>query len=274
MPPKAKQEQKAAPVIPYIDGEKFIEEHTIPPLDEEIQKLTEKKLLLKEENHNISQVYLSLQRRNNTILEQLKVESAEKEKTLEEHKLLFEKTKVECQIEIQKLQIEIKADFEAHEKQLIEKKKERNHLQFNLNEKKEIDETRVAMLQQRVALTQELKETTIRLNAELKAFERESYAFRNKKSQELNEELQEQKAKAKADIDKEKMDTLREAEAQSKVISLEVTKFQKEVVTLRDRYNKLLEEANDLEMQMMEAKLVTQLTQPESNQAAIAKLYL
>lgn len=272
MPPKAKQEQKAAPVIPYIDGEKFIEEHTIPPLDEEIQKLTEKKLLLKEENHNISQVYLSLQRRNNTILEQLKVESAEKEKTLEEHKLLFEKTKVECQIEIQKLQIEIKADFEAHEKQLIEKKKERNHLQFNMNEKKEIDETRVAMLQQRVALTQELKETTIRLNAELKAFERESYAFRNKKSQELNEELQEQKAKAKADIDKEKMDTLREAEAQSKVISLEVTKFQKEVVTLRDRYNKLLEEANDLEMQMMEAKLVTQLTQPESNQAAIAKL--
>lgn len=272
MPPKKKEEQVVAPTIPYIDGEKYIEEHTVPSLDEEISKLAAKKNALKDENHNLLQVYLSLQRRNNNILEQLKAESAEKEQMLNEHRTLFDKTKAECQAEIQQLQIEIKADFEAHEKQLIDRKKERNHLRFNMQEKKEIEETRVAMLQQRVSLTQELKETTMRLNAELKAFERESYAFRNQKNQELNEELQIQKAKAKADIDKEKMDTLREAEAQSKVISSQVTKFQKVVVTLRDKYNKLLEEANDLEMQMMESKLVTQLTQPESNQNAIAKL--
>ncbi|OHT04730.1 hypothetical protein TRFO_06158 [Tritrichomonas foetus] len=272
MPPKKKDDAKPASTAYFIDGEKYIEEHTVPGLDQEIAKLIEQKNALKVENHNILQTKLSLERRNNTILEQLKLESAEKEKLLEEHKLLFDKTKAECQAEIQKLQIEIKADFEAHEKLLIEKKKERNHLRFNMQEKKEIDETRIAMLQQRVTLTQELKETTMRLNAELKAFERESYAFRNKKNQELNEELNELKAKAKADIDKEKMDTLREAESQSKVISSQVTKFQKVVVTLRDRYNKLLEEANELEMQMMEAKLVTQLTQPESNQNAISKL--
>ena len=128
------------------------------------------------------------------------------------------------------------------------------------------------MLQQRKALTQELKETTMRLNSELKQFEREHIILRNRKDQELQEELLNLKAKAKADIDKEKMDTLREAEAQSKIISQQVTKFQKVVVTLRDKYNKLLEEANELEMQMMEAKLVTQLTQPEVNQNQIAKL--
>ena len=269
---KSKKEEKPAPVDPTIDGEQYIKEHTVPGLEAEIQKLQAKKDSLKEENHKIQQYKLSLERRNFTILEQLKRESAEKAKMVEDHKELFEKTRKECQARIQQLQIEIKADFEAHEKLLIDKKKERNHLRFDMQEKKEIDDTRISMLEQRVNLTQELKETTMRLNQELKNFERESYAFRNKKSQELLEELNELKLKAKADIDKEKIDTLREAESQSKVISEQVTKFQKVVVSLRDKYNKLLEEANELEMQMMEAKLVTQLAKPENNQEAIAKL--
>jgi hypothetical protein len=53
---------------------------------------------------------------------------------------------------------------------------------------------------------------------------------------------------------------------------VQVTKSQKQVVVLRDRYNKLLEEANELEMQLMESKLVTQLTKPDANQTRIGKL--
>jgi hypothetical protein len=73
-------------------------------------------------------------------------------------------------------------------------------------------------------------------------------------------------------IEKEKIQTLKEAESQSKVLVVELTRCQKVVVALRDEHNKLLEEANELEMELMESKLVTQLTKPEARQEMIAKL--
>jgi hypothetical protein len=103
-------------------------------------------------------------------------------------------------------------------------------------------------------------------------FEREQFAERNRQREQLEIKLKQQIAEAKSQVDKEKIDTLKEAESQSKVLAIEVTKSQKVVVALRDQYNKLMEEANELEMQLMESKLVTQLTRPEVNQDTISKL--
>jgi hypothetical protein len=50
---------------------------------------------------------------------------------------------------------------------------------------------------------------------------------------------------------------MEEAESQSKVLAVKITKSQKIVVTLRNEYNKLLDEVNEVEMQLMESKLVT-----------------
>jgi hypothetical protein len=206
------------------------------------------------------------------MLQELQLEKAEHQKLLEDQIALFQKTQKECQAEIRQVQIEVKKDFQAAEQVLIGHKKDRNHLRFNLQEKKEIEETRVHMLALRDKLTQELKDVTKELRAKYDQFEREQFALRNAQREAEEIKLRQMIAEAKSHIDREKIDTLREAESASKVLATQVTKSQKVVVALRDQYNKLLDQANELEMQLMESKLVTQLTKPESRQEAIAKL--
>jgi hypothetical protein len=262
----------AMPPIKYVDAAEYIETHAAVELDAQITKVTQEKDLCQRESHVVAQTYLALERRNNGILEELQLEKAENEKILEDKIALFQRTQKECQAEIHRVQVEIKKDFQAAEQVLIGHKKERNHLRFNIQEKKETEETRVSMLALRDKLTQELKDVTKELRAKYDAFEREQFALRNAQREAEQIKLKQMISEAKGQIDREKIDTLREAEAASKVLATQVTKSQKVVVGLRDQYNKLMEEANDLEMQLMEAKLVTQLTKPESKQELIAKL--
>lgn len=262
----------AQPPPKFVDAQAYIAEHTVPELDKRIEEMQKQKEILQKENHRLAQYCLTLERRNFTIVEQLQLEKSEHEKKLEEHIQLYHKTEKECQQEIHRVQIEIKKDYQKAEQVLIGHKKERNHLKFNLQEKKEVDETRIAMLAQRDKLTQELKDVTKELRQKYDQFEREQFAERNAQREAAEIKLKQMIAEAKAQIDKEKIDTLKEAESESKVLAVQVTKSQKVVVGLRDEYNKLLEEANNLEMQLMEAKLVTQLTKPEQNQETIGKL--
>jgi hypothetical protein len=135
-----------------------------------------------------------------------------------------------------------------------------------------VDETRVAILAEHEKLTQELKDVITKCCQKLDAFDREQSTERNRQNEQQEIQLKQLIAEAKAEVDKEKIDTLKEAESQSKVLAVKVTKCQKIVLGLRNEYNEHLDEANELEMQLIEAKLVTQLTKPEGNQETIAKL--
>jgi hypothetical protein len=260
------------PPFQFMDAATYIEEHSSVELDQRTIELKKAKDQIQAENHRLSQIYLSLERRNNTIIEELQIQQAEQQKRLEEHVALFHKSQKECQEEIYRVQVEVQQDYQKAEAVLITHKKERNHLRFNLQEKKEVDETRIAMLAQRDRLTQELKDVTKECRHKAEQFEREQYAERERQQEAQGLKLKQDIAEAKAVIDKEKLDTLKEAESESKVLAIEVTKSQKVVVALRDEYNKLLEEENELEMQLMESKLVTQLTKPEANQETIGRL--
>lgn len=272
-PPAKEQNDEKAKMEEHIKQVKdTLNEQAESRFEEQISQFTQEKEELQDENHRLSQYLLSLQRRNNGILEQLQFESAELEQKLEAKKLLFEQTKKQCQEEITQVQINIKKDYAEAEKVLIGHRKIHNHLLFNLNEKKEVDETRKSMIAQREKLSQELKEVIKDLQEKYNQCEHENIEKRRNKSNEEIKRLEELITEAKAQIDKEKIDTLREAESESKHLTIQVTKSQKVVAMLRDKYNKLLEEANELEMQMMEAKLVSQLTQPEQNQQVILKL--
>jgi hypothetical protein len=262
----------AMPPYQFVDAEQYIEAHASVDLDSRTDDLIQKKHELQSENHRLSQVYLSLERRNKEILDELQLEKAEREQMLEDRRALFHQTKKDCQDEIQRVQVALQNDFQAAESVLIGHKKERNHLRFNLEEKKEVEEMRVAMLAQRDRLTQELKDTTKELRAKYAEFDRAQLAEREHQREADEIKLKQMIAEAKAQIDREKIDTLREAEAASKDLAVQVTKSQKVVVALRDQYNKLLDEANELEMQLMESKLVTQLVKPDSNQEVIERL--
>jgi hypothetical protein len=260
------------PPYQFVDAEQYIDEHASVDLDLRTVDLMQRKDELQVENDRLSQVYLSLERRNKEILDELQLQKAEGEQMLEDRRALFHQTKKDCQDEIQRVQVELQKDFHAAESVLVAHKKERNHLRFNLEEKKEVEETRVAMLAQRDRLTQELKDTAKDLRAKYAEFDRAQLAEREHQREADEIKLRQMIAEAKAQIDREKIDTLREAEAASKELAVRVTKSQKVVVALRDQYNKLLEEANELEMQLMESKLVTQLVRPDSNQDVIEHL--
>lgn len=265
--------EKVAPPPPkFVDAQAYIAEHTVPALDKELEKMRQEKARLKEENHRLTQVLLSLERRNNGMFEQLQREKEERQQRLEEHIELFHKTEKECQEEIRLAQIEVKKDFQKAEQVLIAHKKDRNHLKFNLEEKREVEETRVAMLAKRDALTQELKDVTKELRAKYDLFEREQFAQRNAQREAAEAKLKEMIAEAKAQIDKEKLDTLREAEREWRVLAEQVTKSQKVVTGLRDEHDKLVQEGGDLEMKLMEAKLVSQLAKPDAGIDTMAKL--
>lgn len=265
-------EKVALPPPKYVDAQAYIAEHTVPELDKQVEEMRKKKALLKEENHRLTQILLSMERRNQGMLEQLEREKVQRQQSLEEHIDLFHKTEKECQEEIQRAQIEIRKDYQQAEQIVIGHKKERNHLKFNLEEKREVDETRIAMLEKRDQLTQELKDVTKELRAKYDLFEREQFAQRNAQREAAEAKLKEMISEAKAQIDKEKLDTLRESEREWKVLAEQVTQFQKVVTGLRDEHEKLVEEANELEMKLMEAKLVSQLAKPDSGYETIGKL--
>ena len=256
----------------FVDAQAYIAEHTVPSLDKQIGEMREKKAVLKEENHRLMQILLSMERRNLAMQEQLEREKVQRQQALEDHIELYHKTEKECQEKIQQAQIEIKKDFEKAEAVLIQHKKDRNHLKFNLEEKREVDETRIAMLEKRDQLAQELKDVTKELRAKYDLFEREQFAQRNAQREAAEAKLKQMISEAKAQIDKEKLDTLREAEREWKVLAGEVNKFQKVVTGLRDEHEKLVQEANELEMQLMEAKLVSQLTKPDAGHTTLGKL--
>ena len=265
-------EKVALPPPKYVDAQAYIAEHTVPELDKQVEEMRKKKALLKEENHRLTQILLSMERRNQGMLEQLEREKVQRQQSLEEHIDLFHKTEKECQEEIQRAQVEIRKDYQQAEQIVIGHKKERNHLKFNLEEKREVDETRIAMLEKRDQLTQELKDVTKELRAKYDLFEREQFAQRNAQREAAEAKLKEMISEAKAQIDKEKLDTLRESEREWKVLAEQVTQFQKVVTGLRDEHEKLVEEANELEMKLMEAKLVSQLAKPDSGYETIGKL--
>ncbi|KAH0789294.1 hypothetical protein GPJ56_006845 [Histomonas meleagridis] len=257
-----------------FDSGSYIEEKIAPNIEARIKELTQKRDELKLQNQSLNQKLLSLQRRNDEILKQLQRESQTFEENLNAHKKLYEKTKAECDQEIENFKHEMDEELKKCTQVLVAHRKDRNYLRFNLQSKKEIDETRIAMLTQRDNLTQQLKDLVKELRDETNKFEKETALFRGQKNEEEKAKLQHLIEEAKASIDKEKIDTLKEAESQSKILANKVVKFQKVVISLRDRYNKLLSEANELEMQTMEAKLVTQLVHPKSTQSIINKLHL
>jgi hypothetical protein len=260
------------PPYQFVDAQQYIADHSSVDLDIHIAELVAEKEARQRENHRLAQLHLSLERRNKETLDELQLQKAEREQMLEDRRALFLQTKQDSQDEIHRVQAELHQDFQSAESVLVSHKKERNHLRFNLEEKKEVEEMRVAMLAQRDRLTQELKDTTKELRTKYAEFDRAQLAERERQREADAIKLKQMIAEAKARIDREKIDTLREAEAASKELAIRVTKSQKVVVALRNQYNKLLEEANELEMQLMESKLVTQLVKPDSNQEVIERL--
>ena len=257
---------------PIVDREEQIRQNLEPQLDKQIEELLAQKNALKEETARLQDTISDLTKRNENIVHQMIIESAEFSERVKEQGINFENTKKECEIEIQKIQGEIEIDFQAARKILIENRKKCNHLVFNLNEKKEVDENRKQLLAQREKLKQEYdtisKELDLKREQNLAEIYNKRDIFKSKASQENDAAIE----KAKEEITQEKNETLRVAQAESKTLSKLVVKAQKAVVELRDQYNKLLEESNNLEMQLMEAKLVTQLTTPEKNQQTIQNL--
>jgi hypothetical protein len=260
------------PPYQFVDAQQYIEEHSSVDFDIRVAELMAEKEAHERENHRLAQLHLSMERRNNGIVEELQRQKSEREKEFEERIALMHKTEKECQAEIHRTQRELYKSFQEVEAVLVTHKKDRNHLKFCLEEKKEVEALRISMLAQRDKLTQELWDTIRELRMKADQFERERIEERARQREAQQIKLKQDVAEAKAAIDKEKIDTLKSAESDSKPLAVQVTKFQKEVVVLRDRYNRLLEEANELEMQLMESKLVTQLTKPDSNQDAIGRL--
>jgi len=255
-----------------MDYEKFVEQQTTPELDMKLKQLKEEKSRLREETSRLNDKFLSLKRRNDTILEQLKKESAELDMRVEEQEHIFESTKKQCEFAVESLISELKQDFSLTNKILIENKKKYHHLVFNLNEKKEIDETRRAMLAQEKALNAEYQRIENELNEKKSKIQTENLIERDAIKDRAEKSLAQQIEVASAQIKKERDDTLRKAESESRVLAVNVSKAQKAVVHLREKYNSLLELSNELEMQLMEAKLVTQLISPEKSKQAIQGL--
>ena len=269
---KNKDKEKEKEEKPIFDREEQIRQNMEPQLDKQIEELLAQKNQLKEETAQLQATISDLTKRNENIVNQMIIESAEFSKRVEEQGVNFENTKKECEKDIEKIQEEINVDFQAARKVLIDNRKKCNHLVFNLNEKKEVDENRKQLLAQREKLKQEYdtisKELDLKREQNLAEIYNKRDIFKSKAKEENDAAIE----KAKEEITQEKNDTLRVAQAESKTLSKLVVKAQKAVVQLRDQYNKLLEEANNLEMQLMEAKLVTQLTTPEKNQQTIQNL--
>ena len=267
-----KDKEKEEIEKPIFDREEQVRQTLEPQLDKQIEELLAQKNSLKEETAQLQATISDLTKRNENIVNQMIIESAEFSKRVEEQGVNFENTKKECEQEIEKVQEEINVDFQAARKVLIDNRKKCNHLVFNLNEKKEVDENRKQLLAQREKLKQEYdtisKELDLKREQNLAEIYNKRDIFKSKAKEENDAAIE----KAKEEITQEKNDTLRVAQAESKTLSKLVVKAQKAVVQLRDQYNKLLEEANNLEMQLMEAKLVTQLTTPEKNQQTIQNL--
>ena len=255
-----------------MDKEESIRANLEPQLDEEMKALLAQKNALKAQTASLQETLLSLQQRNQEIVTQMEKESASFTMRVQEQGEHFECTKKECEKMVEKAKGEIQEDFVKFRKVLIENKKKCNHLVFNLNEKKEVDENRKHLLAQKEKLKQEYEIISREMDQKREQNFTEIYnkrdAFKNAAKIKIDAEIE----KAKREIDRESQQTLNEAKEQCKELDLQVHVAQKEVVKLRDRYTKLLEESNNLEMELMEAKLVTQLTTPEKNQQIIQSL--
>ncbi|EAX83278.1 hypothetical protein TVAG_259780 [Trichomonas vaginalis G3] len=261
-----------APPPPEKDRNEEFKAELEAKLDKQLADLLEQKRKLTLEQERLNEVVISLQRRNADIIKELEAQSLHNDERVAEQGVNFEKAKKECELEIQKAQEDIKVDFAAANKVLIENRKKYHHLVFNLNEKKEVEEQRKVLLAQEAHL-KELSILTQKQNREEREKKlTEIYNKRDIFKKEAKEQLEKAIEKAKEDIIQEKNETLRVAQAESKTLSKLVVKAQKAVVELRDKYNDLLEEENNLEMKLMEAKLVTQLTTPEQNQQTIQNL--
>lgn len=252
--------------------EQYFKDTIEPELSKKIQELLEEKEKLRQQTSSLSELCLSLQRRNERIVDQMENESLEFDKRVADQQVYLEKTIKDCEIEIEKVKEDIKADFAAENKILIENRKKFHHLNFNLSEKKEVDEMRKVLLAQEAKLKKEYGIISKQLHEKREQAQTEAYRQRVEFQKKIAADLQVAIEKAREEIKQEQKDTLRTAQKESKQLSKQVAKVQKHVVELRDRYNMLLNEANDLEMQLMEAKLVTQLTTPEQNQQEIQSL--
>lgn len=250
-----------------------VNETTIQELNEKMETLQKRREEAMKKSAQLNELHLQLEARNEQIEAQLQRESEDFDLKLDQHQKLLEKTKAECKEAIQVVEKELEEDFKAANQIKIENSKRMHHLKFTLNEKKEVEETRKSMLAQEAKLKQQLKETMREMKEKVDTFVHESYAAREAYREEAARRLQEQITEAKAAIEKERIDTLKEAERESQVLTKQVGKVQKAVVALGDQYNQLLKEANDLEMKQMDAKLVTQLTHPEAKRQKIHELY-
>lgn len=255
-----------------MSNQQEIGDDMIPQLDKEIEELQNIKKQKVNLGNDLAQKLLTINRRNESIEEELKTKLIELQGKLIETESLFEKTKKECEKQIKEKQKEIKADYKETEKILIEHKKVHNYLSFTLNEKKEIDETRKQLIAKQDQLTKILQDTRRELKQQHDSFEREQYAYRQQKREESDAQLAQAIRDACKTIKKEKNKTILEAESDSYVLSKQVIRSQKLVASLRDQYNSLLDEANKLEMELTESKLVTQLTTPEADQSKLASL--
>jgi hypothetical protein len=167
-----------------MDADASIQKHDSVKLDQCIVELVAEKDGIQADNHRLSQIHLSLERRNNAIIEKLQIQTDEQQKRLNEHIALFHKTEKECQNEIFGAQAEIEQNYRKAEAVIIGHKKTRNHLRLNMQEKKEVDERRLSMLAQGEKLTQELKDAMKECRKKLDAFDREQYTQHRTKSPE------------------------------------------------------------------------------------------
>ena len=255
-----------------MDYEQFISNLTLPELDLKIKQLNDEKFKLKNETSELNSYYLTLERRNQNILEQLKKESEELDNRVKEEENQFKLTKKQCENDLEQLNSQIKLDFSITNKILIENKKKYHHLIFNLNEKKEVEELRKSMLAQEKTLNTEHKRIEIEMNSKKDKIHIEHLNKRQKLKDDQEESLKDAKKKAEYLIEQEKTETLKKAQEISKELTIKVSKTQENVDKLRTIYNNLLEETNELEMQLMEAKLVKQLVVPEKNKQTIQSL--
>ena len=272
--PKQKAKEQEKKNIQRVNDQvnSYLQARTLPPMEQEIEQLQQEKEKLLKENEELSAQKLGILRRNNDILEQLRIQSLDYDKKLAKIRNQFDESKAKCEAEIIQKKKEIHEDYKKAEQILIKDRQRRNHIKLDLSEKRDVEETRKMMLAKQDNLTKEFTEIKFHLKNKAKEFERKQMELRTAKTSEFANNLKTSISNAKSSIDSEIVETLNQAQEQSEVLHSNVIQSQNVVVSLRNKYNLLLEEANKLEMQLMEAKLVTQLTKPEHNQNEIGKL--
>lgn len=255
-----------------VNVPQFVESHMVPEIKKRTEELNSLKIIAKDRRMELQEQKLQIETKNENMLKLLVDQSNELDDRIKDHKQKLEETKKKCEEQIVQAKIDLDKEFREFNQILIDNKKKFHHLRFNLQEKKEVDETRKAMLDQEQRLKAELKITSKECKEKIEIFEREEYQKRTNFKLEASKNLQIQIQEAQVNIQEEKNTTLIEAEREVHRLTKKVTGLQKIVAGLRNRNDKLVEESKDLEMQLMEAKLVTQLTKPDEKKDEIAQL--